>query len=120
MKLQLRDIEPFNVPPVDNDQAAAFMRHLTGSEDFEWTGAQRPRCMMVFRLEYAYPQRCAALALLFPMSVDALVTICESASGDMGDVIQRHAIGIVRVAYGGAETGVTIEATEAIPGMKTS
>ena len=28
--LQTRELEPFNIPPVDNTQAALFMRRLTG------------------------------------------------------------------------------------------
>ena len=118
MRFQLRDIEPFNVPPVDNDQAAAFMRHLTGNELVDWTGSVMPQCMMVFRVEYAYPQRCVAHALLFSMDVDALVAVCESASGDMGDVINEHAIGSIRVEYGGALSGVAIHAAESLPGAE--
>jgi hypothetical protein len=38
MRIVLRDVEPFNVPPVDNQEAAQLMRRLTGGETFEWLG----------------------------------------------------------------------------------
>lgn len=120
MRLQLRDVEPFNVPPVDNDQAAAFMRHLTGNELFEWEGSKRPQCMMVFLIQYAHPQRCVAHALLFPMDVNALIAVCELAGGNMGDVINEHAIGSIRIEYGGGLPNVAIQATESLPGRERS
>jgi hypothetical protein len=118
MVVQLRDLEPFNVPLVDNERAAIFMQHLTGNETFEWAGAKSPRCLMIFQVEYAYPERCVAHAVLFAMSVDALVAVCESASGDMGDVIDGYAIGSLRIEYGGGLPSVAIQATESVPGRE--
>jgi hypothetical protein len=113
--MRLRDVEPFNVPPVDNDRAALFMRHLTGKEEFDWAGSQKPRCMMVFRVEYQYPERCVAHALLFPMDIDAFLAMCASANGAMGDVINAHAIGSIRIEYGGSLATVAVEASPSIP-----
>ena len=77
--ITLREIEPFNIPPVDNDEAASFMRRLTGNETFEWFGDRRPRAMMIYSLKYAYPSHSFGHGWLLPISVDGFERVCSTA-----------------------------------------
>lgn len=111
MRIVLREVEPFNVPPVDNQEAAQFMRRLTGGETFECSGNQRPRCMMIYFLKYDHSARSFAQGWLFPMSIDELDRICNSHSGTMEDILKTHGLGSIRIEYGGNLAGASITAT---------
>ena len=108
--ITLREIEPFNIPPVDNDEAASFMRRLTGNETFEWPGGQRPRAMMIYSLKYAYPRHSFGHGWLLPVSIDEFERICSTATGTMSEMLKQHVIVTIAIEYGGDLPGVSINA----------
>jgi hypothetical protein len=113
--LQTRELEPFNIPPVDNTQAALFMRRLTGREAFTFPGAQKPIGMIVYDLKFAHPRHSYAHGFLLSVSADAFQRACETSNElTMEPLFKRYVIGKIHIEYGGTlqSTVVTAEALD--------
>jgi hypothetical protein len=111
MQLRLSDVEPFNVPPVDNDEAARFMRHMTGREPFTFNGSTRPRSFLINSLKFAHPRHSFAHGFLLSCDVDTLRDACSagSAGGTMQPILKQYIVGTLHIECGGnlADTVVT-------------
>ena len=106
--IHLRDVEPFNIPPADNEAAFKFTSHLTGSESFEFDGMQ-PRSMIIYSVKYNYPRHCLADAWLLSVGVDEFTRICERTSEPtMEQILKDFVVGSIHIEYGGACNGVMI------------
>jgi hypothetical protein len=101
-QIRLRELEPFNVPPVNDQQAALFMRNLTGNETFEFDGDQRPSAMMIYYLEYNYPEITSASAELLSTDIDTFIAACESGKHPtIEDALKEYGVGHIQIEYGG-------------------
>ncbi len=102
MLISLNKVEPFNIPPVDNDEAALFMKHLTGNETFEFSGDKRPLCMMIYDLKYSYPNHSYAHGWLLSISLDELIEISNlGAYPTMESIIKKYILGTIGIEFGG-------------------
>jgi hypothetical protein len=110
MQLMLRDVAPFNLPPVDNAQAAAFMSRLTGTEAFAWEASRRPRSVLVHSLKYAYPRHSFATGFLLSCDIDTFQAACL-VSETMPPILQRYVVGKLHIEYGGTLESVVIIAS---------
>lgn len=70
MRIILRELEPFNIPPVNNQEAALFTRKLTGNESFEFDGVSRPKAFLIHSLKYNYPRHSFAHGWLMSVNID--------------------------------------------------
>ena len=70
MKLTLRDIEPFNIPSVDDNLARDFLRHFSGTEVFEFTGDRIPLSMMLTNINLDNPNHIYANGFLLSSTID--------------------------------------------------
>lgn len=111
MLLKLKEIEPFNIPPVEDTQAAKFMNHLTGSEEFAFEGDTKPSSILLYDLKYNYPGHCIAHGFLLSIDVDTFLTICDSDKyTTMEPILKRYLIGRINIRFGGDLKDVLITA----------
>lgn len=102
MIVRLREVEPFNFPPVDNQEAALFMRHLTGNETFEFDGDQKPKSMLIYDLIYKYPRLCSAHGWLLSVDIDTFENMCDSGKfNTMEPILKATIIGTIGIDLGG-------------------
>lgn len=101
MIVSLREIEPFNVPPVDNQQAGLFMRHLTGNETFSFSGEKRPKSVMFYSVVYKYPRLCSAHGWLLSVDIDTFEGLCGSGQFTMEQIMKEVKIGSIGIDLGG-------------------
>lgn len=102
MILTLKEIEPFNIPPVDNNQAGMFMRHLTGNEEFEYESDKKPLSMLLYEINYKHPALSTARAYLLGIDIDTFEDICNSDQYEtMDPILKKYVIGIIRIEIGG-------------------
>lgn len=110
MKLALRDVEPSNIPPVDNHSAAMFMRHLTGGETFEWSGSGTPRALIIYDLRYAYPRISSATGWLISIDQDAFERAASRPAQNAAELLKRYVVGRLTIEFGGTHPQTTIHA----------
>ena len=67
---KLKDIEPFNIPPVDNEKAEHFFKQLTGNEAFILETDRKPLSMILFYVRNDFPKKSYAKGLLLSINVD--------------------------------------------------
>lgn len=112
MIITTREVEPFNIPPVDNHQAGLFTRHLTGKETFSFSGNEKPKSMMIYSLKYNYPRHCFAHAYLLSIDLDQFESICSSGlHPTMEGIMKQYVVGNIELEFGGDIAGVNITAT---------
>ncbi len=113
MKITLREIEPFIIPPVDNHQAAMFTKHLTGSESFEFDSDQRPKAFLIHSLKYNYPRHSFAHGWLLSVDIDSFLNMCNSGKyPTMDPILKSTVIGSIGIEYGGNLTSTSIIAAK--------
>lgn len=112
MTLRLKEIEPFNVFPVEDHLAAAFMRHLTGNEMFDFIGNIKPKCYMIYELKYNYPKHCYAHARLLSISIDDLERIVSNSGSNFYDASEKHLLGGLHIEFGGTLTSTKVYASK--------
>lgn len=113
MIIRLGQLEPFNVPPVDNDEAALFMEHLTGDETFDFDGNQAPRALMIDHLKYAYPRLSSAHGFLLSIDIDTFQSLCNSNQfTTMKPILDATIIGTLGIDFGGDLIAPKLYATE--------
>ncbi len=111
MRMQLKEVEPINVPPVDNDEAAAFMRHLTGNETLDFSGCQQPRLMIIYSLKYAWPHHSFAHGWLLSIDYETLASLSGSDEyGTMEPIMKRFLVGTIGIELGGTLPSPTVSA----------
>lgn len=102
MIMQLREMEPFNIPPVDNHQAGLFTKHLTGNEIFEFNGDKTPKAFLIHSLKYNYPRHSFAHGWLLSVDVDTFLNMCNSGGhSTMEPILKSTIIGSIQIEYGG-------------------
>ena len=111
MNMTLSELEPFNIPPVDNQNAALFTQRLTGSETFEFNGTQTPRSMLIYSLKYNWPRHSYANAWLLSVDIDSFLDECNSGMhSTMEPILKRYVIGSIDIEYGGNLTSTQVRA----------
>ena len=111
MRMQLSEIEPINIPPVDNNEAAAFMRHLTGNEILEFAGCQQPRLMIIYSLKYAWPHHCFAHGWLLSIDYETLSSLSDSDEyATMEPIMKKFLVGTIGIEFGGTLQSPTVSA----------
>lgn len=111
MIVSLSEIEPFNIPTVDSNRAALFIKHLTGGESFSFDGAEAPKSMMIYSLEYNYPHHSFANSYLLSINIDTYDEVCSPAQPDeMEDLMKKYIIGTLDIEFGGTCPGIEIRA----------
>jgi hypothetical protein len=109
--MTLRELEPFNIPPVDNHQAAMFTKQLTGSESFEFDGNVKPKSYLINSLKYNYPRASFAYGLLLSVNIDTFIDMCNSGRHQtMEPILKTTVIGSILIEYGGNITSTRITA----------
>ena len=108
MFVTLREIEPFNVEPVSNEDAALFMRHLTGNETFEFDGDQEPKSMMINELKFNLPRHSYASGYLLNVNIEMFEQAGKFLT--MEAVYENHIIGKIYIEYGSNIQGVNLNA----------
>jgi hypothetical protein len=78
MILKTADVEPFNVPPVDNHQAALFTKQLNGTETFHYDGEITPLSMMLNSIKFNLPKHSFAHGYLLSVNIDTFMNACNS------------------------------------------
>ena len=110
MKISLWEIEPFNIPPVANEEAGTFMKHLSGNETFEYVGEKRPQSMCIFDMQYDYPNHCYAYGLLLSIDVDTFYSICKNViHEEIEPIIKKYSLGSIKIEFGGDLNEVKIK-----------
>lgn len=111
MIVSMRQIEPFNIPPVENHHAALFTKHLTGSETFSFDGDKVPKSMMIYSLKYNYPRHSFANAYLLSIDIDTFDSICSSGRyASMEPIMKQYMIGTIDIEFGGNCSGIEVRA----------
>ncbi len=109
----LKEIDPFNIPPVDNQQAAMFTKHLTGTETFEFDATQKPKSVLFYDLKYNYPRHSYAHGWLLSIDIDTLSDICNSGEvSTMEPILKTYIVGAIHIEYGGNLAGIRLEANK--------
>jgi hypothetical protein len=98
--IKMKEIEPFNLENVNNQQAGLFFHQLTGNETLDYTGNTTPKSILIYSLDYNYPAYSSARGILLSISIDRFMSICQTAT-DMKQVIDPHSLGQVRFEFGG-------------------
>lgn len=102
MIIKLSEIEPYAIPPVDNQTASLFLRHLKGSETFEFYGATKPKSMFLYDLNYKYPRLTSAHGYLLSINIDTFETYCETnPTLTLAYVFKKYRIGDIHIDLGG-------------------
>lgn len=102
MIISLWEIEPFNIPPVNNEEAGSLMKQLSGNETFEFAGRQKPLSMCIFDLQHHCPNHCHAYGLLLSIDVDTFYSICKNAiHEEVKPIIKKYSLGLIKIEFGG-------------------
>jgi hypothetical protein len=110
MRFTLSELEPVTIPPVDNHQAAHFMQHLTGNEDFDFQSEIAPRMLMIYELEYDFPGECFASGWLLSVDYETLGRLFEEGNVTVEDLTEKYIIGRLSIVFGGDSPEVTVVA----------
>lgn len=99
--LYLSNLELFNMPSIDEDEAQKFTKHLFPQDHFNFDGEIRPKGLVFYSLKYAFPKHCFGHAYLLSTDIDTFVTAC-SAKGlpDASDVFKKYVVGHVEIEFG--------------------
>ncbi len=112
MPLRLKEVEPINISPSDNDEAAAFLSHLTGKETFDFAGCQQPRVMLIHSMNYAWPHQSFAHAFLLSTDYETFMTLLNSDEDESWEPIMKpFLVGTISIELGGRLQSPTILAT---------
>lgn len=110
-KYKMKVLEPFNIPPVDNHKAASFLGKITGEEEFDFVWDEKPKAMMIYKLEYVYPHFSFAEGKLFSISFDTWQHILNSGEFNTVESFEKkYVIGKITIAYGGHLPNIQIKA----------
>ena len=102
MQIYLAEIEPFNIPPVDNNSAALFMKYLQGHEAFEFNGIKKPKAIMIYSLKYAYPRHSFADGYLLSIDIDEFTSRAQSGMYSTTETLLKgNVVGRLHIEYGG-------------------
>jgi len=111
MIIRLRDLEPINIPTIDNLEASMFTNHLTGNESFEFDGNVKPQLIMFHSLKYNYPDHSFATGWLLSIDYDALMNFSDRYQNDddYNSALKKCIVGSIHIEYGGPlrETRIT-------------
>ncbi len=108
---KIKNIEPFNIPPVDNIEAARFLKKMTGVEEFDFKWDEKPKSMMIYELNYAYPEYSIAYGMLLSISIDLWEHLLNSGEfSTMEQYLKRYVIGSITIEYGGNISSILIKA----------
>ena len=111
MNIKLKDIEPFNIPPVENYIATKFMRHLSGNETFEFNGDTIPLSVMIFEINYQYPDYSYAYGLMLSIDIDTFYSLCNNLLDEnMEPMLKNYGVGKIKIEFGGNLDDVKITA----------
>jgi hypothetical protein len=111
MLITLGSLEPFNVPPVDNHQAAMFTKNLNGKETFEFDGEIRPKSFMLYEVKYNLPRHSYAHAFLLSVNIDAFLNECNATRHNtMEPIMKKYVMGRISIEYGGDLTHTQLKA----------
>jgi|GEM_PF-6579567 len=104
-------IEPFNIPPVDNNDAALFMKHLSGDEDFSFTWDEKPKAMMIYELKYSYPKQSYLHGWLLSVSIDLWEhELNIGRHSTMEPYLKEFVIGTITIKFDGDSSRINISA----------
>ena len=109
--IPLRQIEPFNIPTVNNDTAASFTRHLSGRETINWKSPVVPKSLMIHSVQYAYPKRSVARGWLLSVSYDDFQNSPGKFSS-VEDALQSLCVGELTIEIGGGLAEPLVSVTE--------
>lgn len=103
MTIKLSEIEPYAIMDVDNQSARLFLSHLNGTETFEFYGLTRPKCMLLYDLNYKYPRLTSAHGFLLSIDIDTIKSTIEKNRGiTWTDIINKYKIGDIHIDLGGS------------------
>ena len=110
-KFKLKGIEPFNIPPVDNQDAAYFLRKITGEEEFDFRWDKKPKAMMIYELNYSPSNLSFAKGMLLSVSIDLWEHLLESGEfNSMEDYLKKYVIGSISIEYDGQNSPIQVNA----------
>lgn len=75
MRVQLKEIEPFNWNMEKDYELTQFFNHLTGEEAIDIKSERRPRSIMFYSVTYKYPQLSSAHAWLLSIDANTFLTV---------------------------------------------
>ena len=97
MLLMLQQVQAANISSVTNNQEAAqFMRHLTGNEMFDFNSKIMPKSMLIHSLKCNYPSHSVASGWLYRVSLDQI-----EISDYSNEQLQELMIGTITIEFGG-------------------
>jgi len=106
----LKDIEPFNIPPVNNDIAESFFKQLTGGESFMLDNDIKPLSMIIFYARNDFPKHSYVKGLLLSINID---NFQKKSSNEkvMEDLFNEFAIASITIEIGGElkEAKITVQ-----------
>jgi tetratricopeptide (TPR) repeat protein len=99
-KYKLKDIEPFSAFHVNKEQAKMFLEKITGNEIFDFKSEKNPLCMMIYHVNYSYPNQCTCDAYLLSIGVDKFLSVCELGEfSTMEPIMKQYTIGKIHINY---------------------
>jgi len=105
MTIKLMDVEPYAIPPVEDNIAQMFLRHLTGNETFEYYGNQKPKCWLIKDLNYKYPRLTSAHGLLLSIDVNSFIQYCQAnPTAPFQSVLNKYYLCDLHIDLGGSLT----------------
>jgi hypothetical protein len=97
---KLKGIEPFNIPPVDNNDAALFLRKITGEEEFDFRWDKKPKSMMIYELIYSPSGQSSAKGMLLSVSIDLWEHLLGSGEfSTLEGYLKKYVIGSISIVY---------------------
>ena len=111
MIIGLKELEPINIPTIDNQEASMFTNHLTGNEIFKFDGNVKPQLLLIHSLKYNYPSHSFATGWLLSIDYDTLMTLSNQYQNDddYNSSLKKYMVGSIHIEYGGTlqETRIT-------------
>lgn len=109
MEIILKNVEPFNIPPVNDHDTELFLKHLTGNEIFEFEGEAIPKGFLIYDLKYNYPRHCYAHGWLINADINSFIELCNSGIFDsLGPILRTIVVGTLGIEIGGNINGYKI------------
>jgi len=104
MRLFLKEVEPFNLNGVDDNQAALFLRHLSGNESFEFSSEKRPKSIALHTVKYKHPRLCSAHGWLLSVDINTFEMLSNQIGSDIDlfqQMLKEVTIGNIGIDLGG-------------------
>ncbi len=76
------------------------IKKINENEIFDFKSEKKPLCMMIYHLNYSYPNQCSCDGYLLSIDINKFLSICESGEfSTMEQILKEYTIAKIKIKY---------------------